>query len=77
MCGDGRAVSFAKSSLAPDGLRPGPIRSASAHGAIDECVHCLAHVRESALRDVLSLALFSAVGVRVLMTALLQSHPGI
>jgi hypothetical protein len=40
-------ISFAKPSLAPDDLRRGPIRSA--HGAIDDCVHCLAHVRDSAL----------------------------
>jgi len=39
----------------------------SAHAAIDDCVHRLAHTRDSALGGVLSLTLFSAVRVRVLL----------
>ena len=57
-------ISFAKSSIRRSQTRADPFRSA--HGAIDDCVHCLAHIRDSALGGVLSLALFSIVGVRVL-----------
>src|SRR6266852_6586120 len=58
-------ISFAKSSIRRSQTRADPFRSA--HGAIDDCVHCLAHIRDSALGRVLSLALFSIMGICLLL----------
>ncbi len=60
-------ISFAKPRFGTrrSQVRADPFRSA--HGAIDGCLHRLAHIRDSALGGVLLLALFSIVGVRVLL----------
>src|SRR6266852_1087126 len=58
-------ISFAKSSIRRSQTRADPFRSA--HGAIDDCVYCLAHIRDSALGRVLSLALFSIMGICLLL----------
>ncbi len=60
-------ISWARTSLTPDVRRLGPIRSAAAHGAIDDWVHLFARIGDSALGGLLSLALFSIVGICLLL----------
>jgi len=58
-------ISWARTSLTPDVRRLGPF--CSAHGAIDDCVHLFARIGDSALGGLLSLALFSIVGICLLL----------
>src|SRR5258708_33021735 len=48
-----------------------------AHGAIHKCVHCVAHIRNSALGRVLSLALFSFLGSCLLLLDKQLCHRGL
>src|SRR5713101_1455752 len=58
-------IAWTRTSLAPDVHRLGPLRSA--HGAIDDCVHWFARIGDSALGGLLSLALFSIMGICLLL----------
>ncbi len=74
---DGRGDCLGKKYFGVRRSQAGAVPFRNAHGAIHNCVYCVAHIRNSALGRVLSLALFSFLGSCLLLLDKQLCHRGL